>query len=906
MDPLGSSDSRQNNPQKNQALLLASHQSQKKYDLLEEDLLGMYQEASDKKLLIGQLFTLLDLAEFYTFGFINYQKALTLYSDAELLNEKLSRSGYTADRVGGEIITYYRASGKYVVARTFNHEKISNRIISSRKRINRFFRHQSDQLTTSVTLPAVTSQVTANYAFAINVDRDLLNPIYFDQFEEKITKITRDYFKRRYKLPRTEHPYYISFNILHGLVTVFDFSSLSQKQIQRIYTHLNNAKMSQVGISNELQDAYLDFVEVLCLTELGEAKMALSILGDFQRKIDKINNDLLVCIQSMQDARDAAVTANIVKNVGFLALTILTMGQAASGGGFYINLSPAGIMDYAGSVLTLQRQLKFTGESTYSKSWNILLDINDQLQLFRAAGKLYHLAGDLKNSIKYNREAVEIIANMRSTITTEEGRVSFAAYKDQVYGYLIEDLFRSKKFEESFYYAENYRARALVDLLGSKANLSFGGNSINAYAEKLRNIQIYRDQLRGNVAVSNEQVAYIKNMEENLAPKMFNTSRGLSFSAKAPKQSSSPTNHKTGEGNGSFKELLTLITVSNLDYLEIQKLLPADSTLVEYYVVDDHIYVWILTNNSFMPVSLNINRESTRREVLSFVQGVKSGLGVDNKSFQQGSTKLYQTLFKPLEAYIKTDSIYLVSHDFLHFLPFDALHTGKKYLVEKYAFSSLPSSSVLRFLEPLDYSKKSLLLLGNPSIPKSTHLADLPGAEKEVRRIAAYFAEKKLLIKDKATETSFRNESANATISHVASHGRFDERDALNSKLYLAADDKNDGQLTAKEVFEIPKVSNMVVLSACETARAKICRGDEMLGFIRSFFFSGASSLIASLWIVDDNGTLRLMDSFYRHLIKENEPPLIALQKAKKDMISSDLYQVPFYWSAFNLYGLGI
>ena len=879
-------DTRHSNPDKNQALLQASYRAQKKYDLLEKELQVQYNKSKERKMLIGHLFSAIDLAEFYTYGFINYKKSLEFYAEADLLNKQVKRSGKTSDTDEGTAVTYYQASGKYIIPRKYDPEKVSSQILLGRKRIGRIFKHQTDGQASSFELPQIRPLVTDHYGFAIRVERDVLSPAYFDQFEEKLTKAAQDHFQRRHKLPQSERDYYIAFNILRGLTTVFDFSSLSEHQIRKIYYYIENTRKAENETGNELQDAYLDFVEVLCLAQLGEYKKALFSLENFQRQLDKINLELNSYLESLKTSRNAAVASATVKTIGFLALSVLTMG---SGSGFYIDLSPVGFDEFGASVITLQRQINVTGESDYAKNWSILLDIDDQLQLFRAAGQSYHETGNLEKSIELNREAVQIIASLRSTITTEEGRISFAAYKEQVYSYLIEDLFRSGKQDEAFYYSENSRARSLVDLLGSKVDLSFGAKQTNVFADKVKDIQIYRDQLRGNVAISDQQIAYIKRLEEELDQEMNSTAENPGKNKKV-----------------LYKELLSLITVTNIDYSEVQKILPKNSTLIEYYIADNNVYVWILDKESFLTVSIDANRESVKEKVLHLVQTIKSGPDVEQNDLKRDSKEVYDLIFKPLERHIKNKSVYLVSHEFLHFLPFDALFTGQNYLVEKYAFSSLPSASLLQFLEPVDSVEKSLLVFGNPTLPQAMNYTDLPGAEKEARSISAFFATKEVLVGEKATETNFRSKSSRATITHIAGHGLFDEQDALNSRLFLAEDNQNDGLLTAKELYGIPKVSALVVLSACETARTEIGRGDELLGLMRGFFFSGTSSLVASLWIVEDTGALQLMKRFYNHMIKENQPPVIALQKAKQDMIDIKKYQAPFYWSSFNLYGLGI
>jgi CHAT domain-containing protein len=97
-----------------------------------------------------------------------------------------------------------------------------------------------------------------------------------------------------------------------------------------------------------------------------------------------------------------------------------------------------------------------------------------------------------------------------------------------------------------------------------------------------------------------------------------------------------------------------------------------------------------------------------------------------------------------------------------------------------------------------------------------------------------------------------------------------------------------------------------VTLSACETGISEVETGDELLGFIRGFFFAGTSNLVASLWKVDDIATQKLMSQFYTHLTSKDMSLAQALQHAKIDMINSGEYKHPFYWAPFNLYGIGL
>jgi CHAT domain-containing protein len=125
---------------------------------------------------------------------------------------------------------------------------------------------------------------------------------------------------------------------------------------------------------------------------------------------------------------------------------------------------------------------------------------------------------------------------------------------------------------------------------------------------------------------------------------------------------------------------------------------------------------------------------------------------------------------------------------------------------------------------------------------------------------------------------------------------------AGNSK---ADDPKNDGRLEVHEIYELDltKVTNLVVLSACQTNLGLLSRGDDVVGLNRAFLYAGTPAIIASLWSIDDEATGLLMQRFYTYF-KEGINPAEALQKAQKELRQQrPEYSHPYYWSAFILTG---
>jgi CHAT domain-containing protein len=80
--------------------------------------------------------------------------------------------------------------------------------------------------------------------------------------------------------------------------------------------------------------------------------------------------------------------------------------------------------------------------------------------------------------------------------------------------------------------------------------------------------------------------------------------------------------------------------------------------------------------------------------------------------------------------------------------------------------------------------------------------------------------------------------------------------------------------------------------------------GDEQLGLGRAFLAVGATSLVMSLWPVEDTATNELMQIFYESLLK-GESKGGALRSAQYNLLrrSGSAHTHPYFWAAFRLVG---
>lgn len=149
-----------------------------------------------------------------------------------------------------------------------------------------------------------------------------------------------------------------------------------------------------------------------------------------------------------------------------------------------------------------------------------------------------------------------------------------------------------------------------------------------------------------------------------------------------------------------------------------------------------------------------------------------------------------------------------------------------------------------------------------------------------------------------------------APILHLATHAVADENAIERSRiLFSPARDAGLGAdyLFLKEAYDLPlQHVELAVLSACDTERGQLLRGEGVRSFSRAFLASGARSTLTTLWRVPDAPTAAFMKAFYYEL-QLGVPRDMALQAAKLRFAHSGKNLAdPHNWAAFVLTGEGL
>lgn len=332
---------------------------------------------------------------------------------------------------------------------------------------------------------------------------------------------------------------------------------------------------------------------------------------------------------------------------------------------------------------------------------------------------------------------------------------------------------------------------------------------------------------------------------------------------------------------------------------EIRRLLRPDEAIVEFHALDRQLLVWVIRRDGLSGQALPIARKDLDLAVDDFRQAIIKR----RRTAMTFGEKLDALLIAPL-ALRPQERLVIVPHGALHYLPFQALRNQRGWLIERHAIALAPSANIGARLIARDQKvASSLVAFGNPEIAPDYAL---PAAEREVQNIAPLFTRKQTFFRAAATRAHFRASAQGGRVLHIAAHAEADTVDPLHSRILLAPEAQEGAgpaYVLAKDIYSL-QLDNvaLVTLSACESGLGRIARGDEILGFTRSFFYAGTSSLIASLWPVADESSELMMTTFYSRLTKGTEANE-AMRAAQLAVLNAPEFSHPFFWAPFNLMG---
>ena len=353
---------------------------------------------------------------------------------------------------------------------------------------------------------------------------------------------------------------------------------------------------------------------------------------------------------------------------------------------------------------------------------------------------------------------------------------------------------------------------------------------------------------------------------------------------------------------------------------DIARAFPRGAALVELVIGSRDVWIVALVPRVDSPPRLVAKKSPVpAAKLLDLASRFTRQVATRDLSFAVNARALYDALFAPIDAELNgANTLIIVPHGALWAVPFQALQTPHgRYLIEERAIAYTPSASALNSLDARrrpHSARPRVVAFGDPRGGVSSGPA-LPHAAREAREVAAVYgvSQATVAIESEATESRFRELAPAADILHIASHGVIDNASPLFSYVTLAGAGRGtrhaDGRLEGREVINMRLGADLVVLSACETARGHITRGEGVVGLSWALFAAGASTAAVSLWQVDSASTTALMTAFHRQrresiAAASPAPTAHALRAAQRHLLATAEYRHPFYWAGFVVVGV--
>jgi CHAT domain-containing protein/tetratricopeptide (TPR) repeat protein len=386
------------------------------------------------------------------------------------------------------------------------------------------------------------------------------------------------------------------------------------------------------------------------------------------------------------------------------------------------------------------------------------------------------------------------------------------------------------------------------------------------------------------------------------------------------------------------------------------EVLDGESLLLEYSLGEDVGYLFAVTDSSIeifdLPPLAAV--EAAARDVYERLTDRQGWLGAGWRAHEAGYRRAAQGLSEmilgPVAGRLAGRRLLVAPEGALHFIPFAALPTpgaeSWRPLVLDHEVVHLPSAATLAILRQRSTGRRvaagALAVLADPVFgsddprlasssaaesaaskaadtepaPRSEwesglEFRRLPHSRREAESIAA-LVEPGLrwvaLDFEASRAAAMSQDLGRYRIVHFATHGFLNSRIPQLSGLTLSLVDESgssvDGFLRLHEIYELELSADLVVLSACQTALGRAIRGEGLVGLVRGFLHSGAQSVIASLWQIEDDATARLMERVYSGLLRDGRPAAAALRQAQIELLTGEpRWRSPYFWAAFVTQG---
>ncbi|WP_198672978.1 CHAT domain-containing protein [Algoriphagus litoralis] len=351
--------------------------------------------------------------------------------------------------------------------------------------------------------------------------------------------------------------------------------------------------------------------------------------------------------------------------------------------------------------------------------------------------------------------------------------------------------------------------------------------------------------------------------------------------------------------------------------------------LLEFVVTEEQVYGFLVTPDNYQVYQ--VPRESIDTEIKALSQLDR----INPMVFRDAAHTLYMSLLAPIRTKLKAEKLLIVPDGELFGINFEILVTSQKgnkfsefdYLIREIEISYLLSASsagigaTLKsksgkplffapgFTEEMKASYQATANSRSDPTPIQARLVRQPFSLQTASKASQLFGGL-LFAEHSAQESEFYKKASSASILHLSTHGQADHQSPIHSRLYLAYPDTTqdesatDGILHAYEIYGMDIQAELAILSACNTGTGVYSGGEGVISLAHSFLFAGATSVVMSMWSIDEKTNAQILSAFFEKL-KDGKSKSQALREAKLEFINEVPEELanPYYWAGLGLIG---
>ncbi|WP_153799431.1 CHAT domain-containing protein [Foetidibacter luteolus] len=500
----------------------------------------------------------------------------------------------------------------------------------------------------------------------------------------------------------------------------------------------------------------------------------------------------------------------------------------------------------------------------------------------------------LDASVECFLKAIQTAGYIKRSFDNDEARIFFNEQYRQIYSRAVEAAFTASEnnpavINKLLYIIENYKGNALYQNLRSielKSSAKIPG-SIKVkerYTKQLLALYTSRLSSTSETDAAGLQAKILQlQVELSRIQKLYEKDPGYSFFLS---EVNSPA--------GMVKQL--------------QHEIDDNTALLNYYAGDSVMYVVAINKGKAVARKINMDAAFTRAVKL-FLEETYSLQEGRRYNGYASAAQLYQSLFNPVNSITaNSENLVIVPDGMLNYLPFDALVTDEKqrhYLLLDKTISYHYSFALLLQKSTLQAGGKNKAIVFAPYVAPDAATAGtgLPGLPFSASGLDT--AGKWILKSAEATRQSFVENAPAYKLVHLATHASMGTENSTGNWIqFYPADSMNiNNRLYLHEIYNLNlHQTELVILSACETAGGANSSGEGLLSLSRAFMYAGSDGVISTLWKTEDRVAALLMQRVHYYL-QQKIPPQKALRLAKIDLLNDDklsvLYKTPNYWGNF-------